>query len=1181
MKGVIFTTDAFFALMIVAATVPMIIFATADRPDFTNQASSISAESSIYSLTELRLRNVIREPVIYDLYKSGAIREEDMNESVIDLITQLWASNSTQNITRAQNITKELLGSVLSPNMAWTFDLENDVLYDTGGEVRKTFSTGRRLASGFMKGENSSGYTAGMFLTSIGGKRAFAYQFFGGFVGQGNLTALIKDIPQNATVNDIYLELSPGSDFTFFVNGNNCGRFNKTGGITNATITGSCIGYVNAGATNILNFTFADDNIQNQYIGGGFVRISYTTDELLPEQQDREVMSLPGMSGIINYYGSFYAGRNITSMEMYLHINNNYSTFVNIGNVTVRNTTGRSGDESIFIDNTTLGMLLNYSKLSMTTVPLRIGVGIMNGTSGDGNADVILITDSSGSMAWNFTCESGCNSGVDRSCSDANLYRQSTRRISVAKCLDREFVSIILNNTGNRIGLVTFSDSADDYVDLASDNTTLFDAIDNYQASGSTCVACAINRAYSILNAQSNKLRKQFIVVMTDGVANVRATDSCENLYGAAINSSTAFAAGANGEIIKKQPGIWNSIASPISSTIYDVDLLNSTYGFAVGGSGKILIWNGIQWASVASPVSSTLYGVDIYNSTFALAVGSSGRVIRWNGASWATAATISNSPTLYSVSIWNQSLIFSSGRRSSSGRVYKSGNSGSTWTEDNNSGSFYYGIKILNKTRAFAVGTGGDILRWNGTFWNFTSSPTSDDLYSIDAVNSTYAIATGGNSGNSVILRYNGNNWSLAMNEAGDSLRNVATESAYALAAGMGSALYEFNGSTWTRNFSIPLAYSGNLTTGITCSADQDSCSEPDTFPGLNANYSSCRAHKDLNSTVHSIGFGPVTTCPYAQQILMGIASCGNGTYHASNDTEALKEIYKNLAEEILTQNYYNQSSVISTNITSTLYPDSYLAFNLTAEDAAPYQEIATDVETNRFNNCNYTFFIPSQLKIEDIKVTSFSGPLWTSNVTINSSKTGGQLTNVYSLSKYGKNFVALGDPFIVNIKPELIAPGENNTVSIHLGSSGANASIDCPSNSTVIYKARFKASVPYGSVFPKLQGGVVRIYYDIDHDGISDGYTDVTYGSDLPNFDPVPKTVDHLEGLTNALDDSIIRLLNTLNLVTTAGNSGLSGSQSNPIDVRLNDVQIETTSIAGVPYEWGPIDIRLDVKI
>jgi len=566
MRGVLFTIDAMIALLIVAATVPLVIsFYTSADP--SNQALSSEADSTIGTLSELTVRNVLKEPVIHDLYNQSIISDSDLDRPVMDIIIEMWASNDTANLTRAQNITKSLLGTVVPSNYQLALSLENETFYNTGGFALQTSAVGRRVASGFMKGRSSSGYIASVFLTSIGGRSANSYYYFGGFVGEGNISVYMNNIPNGSTITSLYMELDVGSNFTFLVNNQNCGTYNITTGLFNATINSSCISFIQPGAQNTFNFTF-NTNVTTNYIGGGYMRVSYTTNQLLPIDMNTTRVAFPGINGIINYFDSFYANGNISTMELRMHFVNNYTTFVNVGNTTIFVSAGNASGANATVTNAQLLALLNYTNLSMKTVPLRIGLAVSNQTQlGDGNADVILITDTSGSMNYNFTCDSGCPNGVTRNCTNPSLYNLSTSRISLAKCLDTDFVDIILNNTGNRVGLVAFSTDATDYVDLTSNATLLHDSINSYSSSGSTCISCAINEAYSILLAHNDTGRKRFVVTMTDGVANVRAVNTCNDLYSETYNNIT-FAGSGTGQIFTRNSTSWNPFALPSSNTI-------------------------------------------------------------------------------------------------------------------------------------------------------------------------------------------------------------------------------------------------------------------------------------------------------------------------------------------------------------------------------------------------------------------------------------------------------------------------------------------------------------------------------------------------------------------------------------------------------------------------------------
>ena len=291
--------------------------------------------------------------------------------------------------------------------------------------------------------------------------------------------------------------------------------------------------------TNQIGITFNND-LNHSYIGGGFIRVDFDTPNLnysdIAYDEDKNTVSqkewLIGVNGIINKYGSVYIPGNLTSMELFLNFTADYPIFVNLGNTTIYdgNINNDTGNISILLNNSKLSSILNYSKISLKTLPLRMGHSEVKEIGVIGHkADVVLITDLSGSMSWRFDSD---DTGTVRNCTDPLLYDNSTRRISVAKCLDKQFIDIIMNesNPGNRMWLVDFNNDANSY--YSDDKTQLEEHVDGYpdDPSGGTCICCAINKAYNILNEYSNDSRDKFVIVMTDGLPNYccgRQLDYC------------------------------------------------------------------------------------------------------------------------------------------------------------------------------------------------------------------------------------------------------------------------------------------------------------------------------------------------------------------------------------------------------------------------------------------------------------------------------------------------------------------------------------------------------------------------------------------------------------------------------------------------------------------------------
>ncbi len=104
-------------------------------------------------------------------------------------------------------------------------------------------------------------------------------------------------------------------------------------------------------------------------------------------------------------------------------------------------------------------------------------------------------------------------------------------RIEAAKELDKIFVNIVLNHTGNKVGLVSYKATVptDWIVPLTNDNETLIDEINYYDAKpGQRCLCCAIHEAKLLLTDPS---RKRYILLMSDGSAEKTTPSDCPSDY--------------------------------------------------------------------------------------------------------------------------------------------------------------------------------------------------------------------------------------------------------------------------------------------------------------------------------------------------------------------------------------------------------------------------------------------------------------------------------------------------------------------------------------------------------------------------------------------------------------------------------------------------------------------------
>ena len=366
MKGITFSMDSLFALLIIVAFVPVLMIVSFQKPE--EEIISLlqtEAEDSINVISNLRIQDVRNEPVIDDLFDEGVLTDADLNYTLLEIIGALWASDNATLIEDANNISKNIINKIIPSAVKWRLTVENETVYNSSENITRTLTLSRRVLSGVAKGKPNKGFLANAFIVGIE-KRSSSYVFFGGFVGQGNITAVVRDIPLNSSINSIYLELNSPSNSSLYANGILCQQINASSGfnVSNWTITSlPCLNAIVGGAENNLSINFTG-NISTSYIGGGFLKVSYDTEEFTTSSVNRYYF--PGINGLVNVYDSFYVNGNISSMNITLNYRTgvNYSVIMELANATIVNTTSNGTDEKIFVNSLNVENKLNSSGVS-------------------------------------------------------------------------------------------------------------------------------------------------------------------------------------------------------------------------------------------------------------------------------------------------------------------------------------------------------------------------------------------------------------------------------------------------------------------------------------------------------------------------------------------------------------------------------------------------------------------------------------------------------------------------------------------------------------------------------------------------------------------------------------------------------------------------------------------------
>ncbi|MCS7135042.1 MAG: VWA domain-containing protein, partial [Candidatus Aenigmarchaeota archaeon] len=529
-KGIIFTLDILLSIVVVMF---VILFLQNIRPESYLE----ELEFQQMNLISKDILNVLSELKVYEanisaiqaLIETGQLKDEDLNKTVLDLITSYWYSKNT---TLARNVSQEIFSRF--NDICISLQAE-DVIYSNCNQTGKIISVASRIETGYEIGKPVYGYMARAFLRSIKNKTTSEYSFFGGYEGDGNITKILF-LPDDAKIVSLYLEGVFGNNFTLYVNNNFTGIYN----VSLPSFTPSnwivCNQTFNKNYCNNLKpgkneFYFNFTSSRNNFVGGGFIRATFNTSQKF-NYTNGSIHYFPGIKGLINIYSSFDVPGNVKDMEIFLNYSTNYTVFLTIGNKTIWRSNSTRVQQKI--SNSTIFSILSPLEVSNKTVPIRMGTEAFIEKVG-GKADVVLITDVSGTMNWRL--DSNVN-GVNKDCSRVN--ESDTNRISLAKCLDKEFVRIVLNVSGNRVGLVAYS-GVPNYIptansqmivsthNLSNNSTSLTQQIESYTASGATGICGALRSAIKMLLDQSNTSRARFIVLMTDGIANVQCDPSNEN----------------------------------------------------------------------------------------------------------------------------------------------------------------------------------------------------------------------------------------------------------------------------------------------------------------------------------------------------------------------------------------------------------------------------------------------------------------------------------------------------------------------------------------------------------------------------------------------------------------------------------------------------------------------------
>lgn len=246
----------------------------------------------------------------------------------------------------------------------------------------------------------------------------------------------------------------------------------------------------------------------------------------------------------------------------------------------------------------------------------------------------------------------------------------------------------------------------------------------------------------------------------TSGVSNA-TSDSLTTLWTSDVQSWSAPSATIGRLILRS--GTWQSqTVSAAVARINHMHGIATTNVWGVGDEGLILRYT-TGWGPESLGFHEPLGGGFALTATQAWAFGTQGTVYRWNGSLWASEKGGFTSPAamfgLDSDYLWV----------AAGGALYR--RRSGTWGVDTSTGRALTGIWGARTQQVFAVGVGGQVLRYDGTSWSPVALAVLQDLYAISGCSDSDVWAVGALG---TILHYDGSAWNVVVSSEIGQARNL-----------------------------------------------------------------------------------------------------------------------------------------------------------------------------------------------------------------------------------------------------------------------------------------------------------------------------------------------------------------------------------------------------------------------
>jgi cysteine-rich repeat protein len=796
----------------------------------------------------------------------------------------------------------------------------------------------------------------------------------------------------------------------------------------------------------------------------------------------------PGIDGLINLYDSFYVPATLTGLDISLHVNSSASPlFLNIGNVTVFNRT-TNDKELISINDATLSSILDYDSLSKRTIPIRLGLENVSFVGITKEIDVFSVTD----LSWSM----------------------NGQMMTDAKSANNLLIDILLNNQGNRVGLVGYESLArdSDFHLLSSNSASLKSVISNqWNAGGQTCICCGINKAttyfISPLGSMSGgSIQSRVSTSNDDAEERVSDGDMTRNSqelelvydiynggdqfvgmrFGNINIPAGATIVNAHIEFISKQT---NSGVTHLTFSAEDIDSASSFSNSNYDISSRQKTNSQVNWSNVPSWNFGEIYQTPDLSGMIQEVVDRAGWsngnsvVVIVNGSGQRTAFSFNSAGGAFApLLVINYSLA-----------PLTCGNGIIDVGEECDDGNSNNNDACTNLCTDAVCG--------DGAVWNLGGSEQCDDG----------GICTG-------------DDFTLCIKDSDCSV--------------VGGVCTQRNGDgcsiscqTEDRFKSMVVMSDGNANV---------ECLEQNTGnAGRDAIEAACTAWNTYGIQVNAVGFGSEAN----ESTLQAIAVCGNGSYYFS-DVAGLGEVYEQIANQIIAS-YTEQTLKVEGDLQSRLFEDSYIDFTY---NKPPFPTgLVLSLESNFSDSFSGSFSVPDDSIVIETRATSYSGPRWTDNFEVDGN-------SVYALSDYGSSYASLGDPFIVNM-PNSLATTGIHFVNLTTGVAPGNSSNGSIYNKVIVTIVKNASS--FSEIKPVAKGCVWSIEFlgggttSINIPGAYTGSSVCSYNSLSISYDP-----------NDAFQEAAFILLSRLDF----DSNGI-------VDFAFveDDLSFSLDEVTGIPFTWS----------